>query len=338
MAYGKKEFDFYTHPWESFLFFDIETVKREETIEEGTPLYDSFYYKMRYAEEAQRKDFSAHNMKALWDLKAALYPEFGKIVCISVGKIINGEKVFVYTFKDKEEATLLKRFNEKLLGWAQEDPNLALCGVNIKFFDLRYIFIRSVVNEVPPVPKHINLTGLKPWEVFTADITDIWKQTSPYNAPLACITEALGLPSPKQDIDGSQTSDVYYKEGDAGLERIATYCEHDVMAVVNIARKLRFEPILEREEPKKGQEAPKAETPTMNAFQKIYHTNALDDYLKEEVLKLKKGKRLTKEDKTNLKVILEGALFRTDGINNDRDNKDVRAEKEAAIEELLSKL
>jgi hypothetical protein len=345
MAYGKKEFDFANHPWESFVFFDIETVSRVPELQEETPLYDSFLYKMRYAEEAQRKDFSAYNLKALYAQKAALYPEFGKIVCISVGRIINDE-IVIYTFKDEEEAVLLTRFNKRLEQWdiaeRESGKQLALCGVNIKFFDLRYIYIRSVVNGVKPVKGHIDLTGLKPWEVFTADLTDYWKQTSPYNAPLMCITEVLGLPSPKQDIDGSQTSEVYWKEGSAGLDRIAKYCEGDVEAVVNIARRLRFDPTLPRkaeDQQTPGQEEPQEpEPPKLNVFQKIYHTNALDSKLEAELLELIKGKRLTKADKENLRIILQGALLRTDFVSGDQDNKAVKEEKLAAIEELINKL
>lgn len=244
MAYGKKEFNFYNHPWESFLFIDIETVAREPELMENTPLYDSFEYKMRYAEEAQRKDFSAYNLKALFANKAALYPEFGKVVAITIGKLVDGSAV-LHTFKNENEADLLTRFFTALSGWIAKDPELVLCGVNLKFFDLRFCFIRGVVNQIEPVKGHINLTGLKPWEVRTADLTDVWKQTSMYNAPLICMAECLGLPSPKSDIDGSQVSETYWKEGKKGLDRIVTYCERDVFTTINIARKLRFEPIVE---------------------------------------------------------------------------------------------
>lgn len=36
----------------------------------------------------------------------------------------------------------------------------------------------------------------------------------------------LGIPSPKEDMDGSMVRDVYYEEGD--INRIVTYCELDV--------------------------------------------------------------------------------------------------------------
>ena len=245
MAYGKKEFNFYTHPLESLLFFDIETVAIVPELMEDTPLFDSFEYKMRYAEEAQRKDFSAYNMKALYASKAALYPEFGKIVAITIGKIVDGHKLAMYTFSGDDEANILTRFFKALSDQLAQDPELVLCGVNLKFFDLRFCFIRAVVNQIEPVKGHINLTGLKPWDVRTCDITDIWKQTSMYNAPLICMAECLSLPSPKSDIDGSMVSEVYWKEGKVGLERIVMYCERDVFTTANVVMKLRFEPLLQ---------------------------------------------------------------------------------------------
>lgn len=56
------------------------------------------------------------------------------------------------------------------------------------------------------------------------------------------MTRVLGIPSPKDDIDGSQVRNVYYEQND--VERIARYCEKDVIAVAQILLKLRLEPIL----------------------------------------------------------------------------------------------
>lgn len=339
MAYGKKEFNFETHPLESLLFLDIETVRIVKELENNTPLYDSFLYKMRYAEEAQRKDFNEYNVKALFASKAALYPEFGKVVCITVGRIVNG-KLVIFSFNQKDEKELLTKFNKALRGWAEKDPKLALCGVNLKFFDLRFIYIRSIVNQVEPVKGHINLTGLKPWEVYTADLTDYWKQTSPYNAPLVCMAECLGLPSPKSDIDGSQVSDVYYTEGEAGLERITRYCEKDVEATAQIAMRLRLQPLLEvatKEEMSKNKPNKEEDKP-LPFLHKLYNMNHFDSKLEEELKGMIGKKRLTKADKANLRQILLGVYIRTDFINQDQDTKAVIQQKTEEIDNFINSL
>lgn len=327
MAYGKKEFNFYTHPWESFLFFDIETVSRVPELMEDTPLYDSFEYKMRYAEEAQRKDFSAYNLKALYASKAALYPEFGKVAAITIGKIVDG-KLVLHSFKDKDEAVLLTKFFNALTNLISKDPELVLCGVNLKFFDLRYCFIRGVVNQIEPVKGHINLTGLKPWEVRTADLTDVWKQTSMYNAPLICMAECLGLPSPKSDIDGSQVSEVFWKEGDSGLDRIVRYCEQDVFTTANIARKLRFEDLLEvakedagakkGESRKQGVEIVDENVELPPLLQRSFNTGHLTKEDEEELFK--KTKRASKVERARLLEILQAIHGKTE-LDEDFVNK-----------------
>jgi hypothetical protein len=53
------------------------------------------------------------------------------------------------------------------------------------------------------------------------------------------------VPTPKDDIDGSQVAGVYYREGD--LERIARYCEKDTLAVAQILLRFKGEPLIEPE-------------------------------------------------------------------------------------------
>lgn len=56
----------------------------------------------------------------------------------------------------------------------------------------------------------------------------------------------LGIPSPKDDIDGSQVRDVYYVDGD--IDRIIEYCEKDTITVAQILLRLRNEPLLDEDE------------------------------------------------------------------------------------------
>ena len=49
---------------------------------------------------------------------------------------------------------------------------------------------------------------------------------------LDLLTSVLGLPSPKDDIRGSEVGEVYWNSHD--ITRIVTYCEKDVLAVARI--------------------------------------------------------------------------------------------------------
>jgi hypothetical protein len=82
---------------------------------------------------------------------------------------------------------------------------------------------------------------------FIYQITEIWKFGDyKHYTSLKLLTHVLGIPSPKDDIDGSQVADVYYK--DKNVDRIAKYCEQDVLAVAQVL--LRFEqiPLLSEDE------------------------------------------------------------------------------------------
>jgi len=56
------------------------------------------------------------------------------------------------------------------------------------------------------------------------------------------MAHVLGVPSPKEDIDGSMVREVYYEEND--LERITKYCERDVITVAEVFLRLRNESLL----------------------------------------------------------------------------------------------
>ena len=60
------------------------------------------------------------------------------------------------------------------------------------------------------------------------------------------LTTILGIPSPKDDIDGSEVANVYYKEKD--LDRIVNYCEKDTIAVAQLLMRFNNEKLVEEHE------------------------------------------------------------------------------------------
>ncbi|MGB5461895.1 MAG: ribonuclease H-like domain-containing protein, partial [Aureibaculum sp.] len=111
-----------------------------------------------------------------------------------------------------------------------------LCGHNGKEFDFPYIARRMIINGIS-LPDKLNLFGKKPWEVSHLDTMDLWKFGDyKHYTSLNLLTHILGIPSPKEDIDGSQVASVYYKE--KNLDKIVKYCERDTIAVAQLL--LRF--------------------------------------------------------------------------------------------------
>ena len=111
-----------------------------------------------------------------------------------------------------------------------------LCAHNGKEFDFPFIARRMIINRIK-LPNKLNLFGKKPWEIDHIDTLDLWKFGDyKHYTSLSLLTTILGIPSPKNDINGSQVGDVYYKE--KNLKRIVTYCEKDTLAVAQLL--LRF--------------------------------------------------------------------------------------------------
>ena len=95
-----------------------------------------------------------------------------------------------------------------------------LCAHNGKEFDFPYIARRMIINSVS-LPKSLNLFGKKPWEVQHIDTMNLWRFGDFKNyTSLKLLAEVLGIPSPKDDIDGSQVAQVFYKE--KNINRIKT--------------------------------------------------------------------------------------------------------------------
>ncbi len=216
---------------EDVLFLDIETVP-------GVPSFDKLEKGMQQLWEKKSIQFRTADQSAQ-DVfeRAGIYAEFGKIICISVGMIKEKNPVSfrLKSFYGDDEKSLLAEFSSMLSKFTRNRESL-LCAHNGKEFDYPYIARRMVINRLV-IPDILNNAGKKPWEIKLLDTMDLWKfgDFKSYTS-LNLLTNVLGIPSPKDDIDGSMVGDVYWNHND--LKRIVTYCEKDVLAVARIL--LRF--------------------------------------------------------------------------------------------------
>ena len=226
---------------QNILFLDIETVPEHESFfdldDEKQHLFD---LKTQY----QRKD--DYTPDEFYE-RAGIWAEFGKIVCISVGYFAfkNGERQFRTTSFYGDEKKLLIDFSN-LLNTHFNLPQHVLCGHNAKEFDFPFIARRMIINGVD-IPEKLNLFGKKPWEIAHLDTMEMWKFGDyKHFSSVRLLTKVLNIPSPKDDIDGSEVAEVYYKEKD--IDRIVIYCEKDVVAVAQIFLRFRNESILVEDE------------------------------------------------------------------------------------------
>lgn len=223
-------------PLEKVLFLDIETVPNyanfQEVPETEQNLWDK---KTRYQ---RKEDFSAEEY---YD-RAGIMAEFGKIICISIGIIDKNDTLKIKSFADDDEKKLLLEFGN--IFNSQRLRDVILCAHNGKEFDFPWIARRFLINGMmPPVP--FQMFGKKPWEIPHLDTMELWK-FGDYKSfiSLELMAHVFGIPTPKDDIDGSMVSSIYYIEKD--LQRIVDYCEKDVLTLANIFRRMRQEDLLQR--------------------------------------------------------------------------------------------
>ncbi len=224
---------------EDILFLDIETVPMVGSFEDLNSSMQTLWDKK--STYFRKEDESA---QAVFD-RAGIYAEFGKIICISVGLVFyrSGQRCFrLKSFACDNEKQLLDEFAGMLTTFAK-DANHNVCGHNIKEFDIPYIARRMLVNGLK-LPDMLNIAGKKPWEVKFLDTLELWKFGDYKNyTSLNLLTTIFDIPSPKDDIDGSQVARVYYQEHD--LTRIAIYCEKDVLATAQLFLRFKGEPLID---------------------------------------------------------------------------------------------
>lgn len=224
----------------NILFLDIETV----------PQYASFEQlpekvKILWEKKAQTFRTNTEEDPSISYQRAGIYAEFGKIVCISCG-FFTKEKIFRLTsFAGHDEYDILKKFAAVADDFCSSSQK-QLCAHNGKEFDFPFLSRRLLIHGIS-LPDVLNTPGKKPWEVNHLDTMELWKfgDYKSYTS-LALLAAVFDIPTPKDDIDGSQVGEVYWKEND--LERISRYCQKDVLTIAQIIRKFRREELIHEED------------------------------------------------------------------------------------------
>tara|TARA_B100000927_G_scaffold290131_1_gene288217 strand:- start:141 stop:860 length:720 start_codon:yes stop_codon:yes gene_type:complete len=228
--------------YSKILFFDIETVPNvynyNELDKQGQDLWDK---KTKFLQK--RDEMSADEIYNM----AGIYAEFGKVICISLGLVVqkNGEnQIRLKSIAGKDEKKLLKDFIDILNSYYNTNEFI-FCAHNGKEFDIPFLSRRILINELK-LPNILNIAGKKPWEIRHLDTMELWKFGDyKHYTSLELLSYVFKIPTPKNDIDGSQVAFVYYEEDN--LERIIKYCEKDVIATIQLFRKYQGHSLIEND-------------------------------------------------------------------------------------------
>lgn len=231
------------------LFFDIETVSLTSTYTDLSPALQELWQKKarsiyhQIPEEEWTEDQIQHSFRE----KAAIFAEYGKIICISMGfaykdKDTNTHRIRLKSFCQESEEDILTSFCALLEKHYGNPFQSALCGHNIKEFDIPFICRRLMIHKIP-LPEILRVSGKKPWDLHhLIDTMEMWKFGDWKNyTSLKLLTAIFDIPSPKDDIDGSQVGKVYWEDQD--VLRIARYCEKDVLATMQVYQRLNGDDI-----------------------------------------------------------------------------------------------
>ena len=228
----------------NILLIDIETIGMAESFDQLEP---------RFKKEWERKSRFLLNSdtmtpQELFEERAGIYSEFGKIVVIGLGLFnLSSDKELslrVKALSGVDEKQLLEDFKELIETKFQPDQ-LALCAHNGKEFDYPYIIRRMLVNDIS-LPEALDYGGKKPWEIKHIDTMDLWKFGDRKSfTSLELLAALFGIGSSKSGIDGSKVNETFYKE--KNLDKIVEYCKEDVVVTGQVFLRLNSFPSIKPE-------------------------------------------------------------------------------------------
>jgi hypothetical protein len=236
-------------PITKILFLDIETVGCCPDFEVCQNLnssvadqYVKYYnwFQKRFPEDhieaPKTKNERDKKMNDVFKMRAALVPEFAKIVCVSMAFVMDNGEIKKQTFSGDDEKEVLLQVRNLLDRCHKLD--FYLCGHNLKNFDIPMLAKRMIINGIMP-SKLLPSYDTKPWEVKAIDTKEIWQYGS-YSSigSLDLMCSCLDIPTPKDgEVTGDKVHESYWEK--QMLKEISEYCERDVIVLVDAIKKLK---------------------------------------------------------------------------------------------------
>jgi hypothetical protein len=164
---------------------------------------------------------------------------YGRILCIGYAVDDNPAENFYNENNEKETLRqfweLIKSISTPPRSMQYPDYGVLFVGHNVMDFDLRFIYQRSIVLGVRPTID-LNFARYRSYPIY--DTMKEWSKWSNGAVGLEYLALALGIPSPKDGIDGSQVAKFYE---DGKVKDILKYCKRDVETTRAVYQKMVFE-------------------------------------------------------------------------------------------------
>lgn len=217
---------------------DIETVRIKKTFEE---LSEDFQSAWEYKNKQDGVVPSFEELSSLWEKNASLYPEFSKVVAVSL-VYLSGNTLKCKEYASVEEELILMELGADLEAFKKIKPRVTLVGHSGHFFDYQFLCKRYIINSME-IPSILDESDSSPWQKTLLCTNELWKSFGAFNSSgssLQALCTALGLEVSKVDLVGDQVGKAYY---DGELQRISSYCSLDTIATYNVFRKFKRESV-----------------------------------------------------------------------------------------------
>lgn len=232
------------HP-ENLVIIDIETAPENGSFDQMTD-----EWKMLWQEKVNRTVPEGITPAEFYPMRAGVMAEFAKIICISIA-YFNKETTLgmrVKSFYGHDEKKLIQDFLATMNKIESINSKWSFAGHNIKEFDIPFICRRLIINRLK-IPAFLDFQNMKPWETNIVDTFQYWRFGDYKNyTSLKLLAVAMGIPSPKDDIDGSMVGELYWSgdesEREVNLKRIVQYCQKDVITTGNIILRFKNLPLV----------------------------------------------------------------------------------------------
>lgn len=238
-------------PLTDLVFFDTESTSQYPSFDAIPDQRIKLLFLKKFEKEiAETKVFTNEEADAelklpaieqIYNKKAPLYAEFGKVIAVTVGKIDKDFNFKTLNIADSDEKKLLTQLSTRVEAFTYKklsDMKSSLVAYNGLVFDIPFLAKRFCLNGME-IPVTLDISGMKSWDIkWVIDPKDHWKMNVwDGNTSLDLLCAAFGVASSKDDMDGSMIKDVYWKDKD--LSKISKYCEKDVVALAQVYLKLQ---------------------------------------------------------------------------------------------------
>ncbi len=232
------------------LFIDIETASASQNLHGLSDRAADLWRKKMVT--LHKYDISAmedDDWERSFQERAAIYAEFGQVICIALGFIHfsdKGSELRVKVLTAEHEGALLDLFANLLAEHYFNKSFHFMCGHNLKEFDVPFLCRRYRILG-KELPELLDVTGHKPWQVHhLLDTMEMWKFGDyKYYTTLDMLCMALDIDSPKSEMTGSKVSQAFWNKR---IEEITKYAAKDVVATVQVYLRLIGKSILTAEQ------------------------------------------------------------------------------------------